>query len=55
MLSRWLAHVIYGVSSTDPWVLLGGAFGLGVVAGLGAWLPSRRAAKIDPIAALRAE
>lgn len=55
MLGRGLASVIYGVSSNDPWVLLGGAVGMGLVAGLGAWLPSRRAAKIDPMAALRIE
>ena len=55
MLGRGLASLIYGVSATDPWVLLGGAVGVGGVASLGAWLPSRRAARIDPIRALRVE
>jgi predicted permease len=55
MLGRGLASVIYGVSATDPWILLGGAIGVSAIAALGAWLPSRRAAKIDPMLALRVE
>jgi putative ABC transport system permease protein len=55
LLGRGLASLIYGVSPSDPWVLLGGAVCVGVIAGFGAYLPSRRAAKIDPMAALRLE
>lgn len=55
LLGRGLASLIYGVSPTDPWVLLGGVVCVAVIAGLGAYLPSRRAAKIDPMAALRME
>jgi putative ABC transport system permease protein len=55
MLGRGLASLVYGVSASDPWVLLAGAVGVGLVAGLGAWLPSRRAAKINPMMALRVD
>jgi putative ABC transport system permease protein len=55
MLSRGLAGLMYGVTANDPWGLGLGAVGVALIAGLGAYLPSRRAAKIDPVAALRAE
>jgi putative ABC transport system permease protein len=53
MLGRGLASLVYGVSASDPWVLLTGAVCMALIAGFGAYLPSRRAAKIDPMAALR--
>lgn len=55
MLSRGLAGLMYGVSANDPWGLGLGAVGVAAVAALGAYLPGRRAAKIDPVAALRTE
>ncbi len=55
MLGRGIASQMYRVSANDPWVLLAGAVCVGIVAGFGAYLPSRRAAKIDPMLALRLE
>src|ERR1700687_6124083 len=55
LLGRGLASLIYGVSAADPWVFLGGAVFVGLVAALGAYLPSRWASRIDPVAALRIE
>jgi putative ABC transport system permease protein len=50
-----LAHLLYGVSPRDPVALLTGPLVLGLVAVLAIWLPARRAMRLDPVAALRAE
>ena len=39
----------------DPLTLIAGALLLLVIALLAAWIPSRRAARVDPLEALRAE
>lgn len=52
-IGRALSGLMYRVSANDPLVLASGAVGLAAVAILGAYLPSRRAAKTDPSLALR--
>ena len=54
-LSQGLANLMYGVSAGDPRVLLTGVIGVVIVAAIGAYVPSRRAANIDPMIALRLE
>ena len=54
-LTRLIRGQLYGVSPTDPATLLAGAVLLLAVAALAAWLPARRATKVDPVEALRAE
>jgi ABC-type antimicrobial peptide transport system permease subunit len=54
-MTRVLAGLLYGVSASDPWSLLTSVFALGAVAALATYLPARRAARVDPIAALRSE
>jgi predicted permease len=50
-----MAEQLYGVSVTDPLTVIAVASLLIVVALLACWLPARRATKIDPMVALRAE
>ncbi len=53
MLGRALSGLMYGVSANDPRVLIAATLGVLVVAGIAAYLPSRRAATLDPVVALR--
>ena len=55
LLSGGLASLLYGVRPIDPATFAGVAILLVAVASLAAWVPARRAARVDPIAALRNE
>ena len=50
-----LTALLYEVSPTDPAALLGACALLLGVAAVAAYLPARRATRIDPARALRAE
>jgi ABC-type antimicrobial peptide transport system permease subunit len=52
---RLLENLVYDVSLYDPLVLAAVIAVLAGVTGLACWLPARRAAKVDPVIALRAE
>jgi predicted permease len=54
-LSRFIKSQLYGVASYDPPTLVVGVLILIGVAISAAWLPARRAARIDPMEALRYE
>jgi putative ABC transport system permease protein len=53
--SRALASLLYGVTPSDPLTFTAVALGLVGVAGLAAYVPARRAARVDPTVALRNE
>ncbi|HET7551159.1 MAG TPA: ABC transporter permease [Gemmatimonadaceae bacterium] len=55
MLTRFLRSMLFEVNPTDPLVLAGVSLVLVVVALAASYMPARRAAKIDPVIALRAE
>ena len=50
-----LRAFLFGVTVADPATLAGATLVLLATAGLASWLPARRAARVDPALALRAD
>ena len=55
VVARFLASLLFGVGTHDPVTFLGVALVLILVAVLAAYVPARRAMRVDPIVALRYE
>jgi putative ABC transport system permease protein len=55
LVRRFLAQMLYGVSGADPMTLAGAAALLLAVTAAASAIPARRAMRVDPIRALRAE
>jgi putative ABC transport system permease protein len=55
VLARVLGSQLYGVGAVDPMTFIGTPVILGAVALLASWVPARRAARVDPLVALRSE
>ncbi len=55
LLTRVISSFLYGVTRTDPLTFACVSAALAAVALLASYLPARRAARIDPMAALRCE
>lgn len=55
VLTRFLRDFLYGVDPANPVVLAGTCVGLATVAVLASFVPAYRAARVDPMEALRSE
>ncbi len=55
LIGLGLSRILYGLSAVDPVVLGGIAVVLLATAALACWLPARRATRVNPVDALRAE
>jgi putative ABC transport system permease protein len=53
--TRLMASMLFEVSTTDPWTFAAVSVLLVVVGIVASYLPARRASRVDPIEALRAE
>jgi putative ABC transport system permease protein len=54
-VGRWAASLLFGLKPYDPAMIATACLGLAVVAGLASTVPARRAAKLEPMTALREE
>jgi ABC-type antimicrobial peptide transport system permease subunit len=54
-VTRLLGSQLHGVSAADPLAYAAAAVVLCAVAALASWIPARRAARVDPMVALRSE
>ena len=54
-IARLIQSQLHGVGAGDPLAYLAAATVLSLAAALACWLPARRATKVDPMVALRAE
>jgi ABC-type antimicrobial peptide transport system permease subunit len=55
LVTRFLKSMLFGIAPTDPAVLWGAAALLLIVILAASWLPARRAARVQPMEALRRE
>lgn len=53
--TRLMEGLLYGVEPTQPTAFLVAAALLTAIAGVASWIPARRAARVDPVEALRAD
>ena len=54
-MSAWLQTFLYNVDAKDPLTMVLAVFVLVAAAALAAWLPARRAARVDPLTTLRSQ
>jgi putative ABC transport system permease protein len=55
LLARLIANLLYGISAADPATYAATAVVLVAVGAIAAFVPARRASRVDPVVALRTE
>jgi predicted permease len=55
LVARFIRSLLFGVAPSDPVTLIAVSLVLIAIAALASWVPARRASKVDPMTALRAE
>jgi putative ABC transport system permease protein len=53
--TRAISTLLFGIPPFDPLTYVGVLFGLSAVALFACWVPARRAARVDPVIAMRSE
>ena len=53
--SRLFGSVVFGIAGREGWLFTAVAITLAAVGVLAAWVPARRAARVDPLVVLRAD
>ena len=53
--TRFIESILFGVSKHDPWTIIAAALVFLMSAAIAAFLPAKRASRIDPMRALRYE
>jgi putative ABC transport system permease protein len=54
-LAHWMSSMLVGIKSTDPLTFAGITVAFFLIVAVSSWLPARRAARVDPMQALRGE
>ena len=55
LVARWIGALLFEIQARDPWTIAAAAGAVAVVTAIASYLPARRAARVDPLVALRAE
>jgi len=55
VLARFARGLLFGISATDPWTAGAVTLLLGLIALLACYLPARKAMRVDPVTAIRAQ
>ena len=54
-LSGFVRGMLYGITPQDPWSILGAVALMATAGVMAAWIPARKASRVDPMTALRSD